>query len=351
MEGLRIFGTQERSIQIDRISTKDLWECLDQVFTKRRNTTFGRFTFLNRKQLKGEPVEKFYGCLRKLSLNCDLGSLEESIIRDNFIANIQDGGIQRELLKETRAAKKALEVAMNSKMGIQNQLKLSGNTIHQTTNEITTTSIINIQSSGNRPRLSTSNFVKTTICPNCGYGWSATHRQNCPARGKNCKNCGIANRFARVCRKPEQPSKMKPRVNSVDDSISEAATVGTPATVGDQVNRTDRLLQKHSIYDANYDSDYDYFDDNCVATISTNNNTEEVEPMNVDICIGNRSTKALVDSGSVCTIINKSIATAVVSDCRESFWAQSPEMHKLKTFSHDLIKTIGLIKTSVTCND
>ena len=76
--------------------------------------------------MKGEPVEKFYGCLRELSLNCDLGGHEESIIRDVFIANMQDGEIQRELLKETRTAKKALEVAMNIEMGIQNQLKVSG---------------------------------------------------------------------------------------------------------------------------------------------------------------------------------------------------------------------------------
>ena len=50
--------------------------------------------------MKGEPVEKFYGCLRELSLNCDLGSHKESIIRDVFIANMQDGEIQRELLKK-----------------------------------------------------------------------------------------------------------------------------------------------------------------------------------------------------------------------------------------------------------
>ena len=115
MEGRRIFGSQEPSIQIDRV-TKVLWECLDRVFTKQRNITFDRYTFLTRKQMKGEPVEKFYGCLRELSLNCDLGSHEESIIRDVFIANMQDGEIQRELLKETRTAKKALEVAMNIEM-------------------------------------------------------------------------------------------------------------------------------------------------------------------------------------------------------------------------------------------
>ena len=77
MEGRRIFGSQEPNIQINRLSKKDLSESLDQVFTKQRNITFDRYTFLTRKQLKGEPVEKHYACLRELSLNCNLGSHEE----------------------------------------------------------------------------------------------------------------------------------------------------------------------------------------------------------------------------------------------------------------------------------
>ena len=76
-----------------------------------------------------------------------------------------------------------------------------------------------------------------------------------------------------------------------------------------------------------------------------------MEPVSLNICIGNTSTKDLVDSASLRTINNKSLATAVVSDCKESFWVQSPEMHELKTFSNYLIKTIGVIKTSAKCND
>ena len=114
MEGRRIFGSQEPNIQIDRVTTKELWESLYQVFTKQRNITSDRYTYLTRKQMKGEPVEKFYECLWELSLNCDLGSHEESIIRDVFIASMQDGEIQRELLKEARTAKKALKVGTSS---------------------------------------------------------------------------------------------------------------------------------------------------------------------------------------------------------------------------------------------
>ena len=169
MEGRRIFGSQEQNIQIDRVTTKDLWESLDRVFTKQRNITFDRYNFLTRK-LKGKTVEKFYGCLLELSLNCDLGSHEESIIRDVFMANMQDGEIQREFLKETRTAKKALKVAMNIEMGIQNQLKISGTAAQTTTKEITSTTVNNVQGSWNRSRPSTNQFVKLTIFPNCSYG-------------------------------------------------------------------------------------------------------------------------------------------------------------------------------------
>ena len=352
MEGRRIFGSQEANIQIDRLATKDLWESLDSVFTKQRNISFDRCTFLTREQLKGEPVEKFYGCLPELSLNCNLGSQEESIIRDVFIPNMQDGEIQRELLKETRIAKKALEIAMNIEMGIQNQLKIiSGISAQTTTNEITSTTVNNVQGSWNRSRPLTNQFVKPTICPNCGYGWSASHRQNCPDRGKNCKNCGIANHFARVCRKPKHPYKPKPRVNNVDDSVSEAATVGTSATAAEQFNNIDRLLQQQSIYDANYDSDYDDYNDNCVAPISIKSDTREVEPVHLDICVGNTKTEPLVDLGRVCTIINKSLANTVVSECKESYWVQSPEIHDLKVFSNDIIKIVGVINTSIKRND
>ena len=123
---------------------------------------------------------------------------------------------------------------MNIEMGIQNQIKISGTSAQTTTNEITSAPVNNVQGSWNRSRPSTNQSVKPTTCPNCGYGWSASHRQNCPARGKNCKNCGIANHFAKVCRKPKHPYKPKPRVNNVDYSVSEAATMGTSATAAEK---------------------------------------------------------------------------------------------------------------------
>ena len=103
-------------------------------------------------------MEKFYGCLRELSLNCDLGSNEESIIRDVSIANIQDGENQFELLKGTRTPQKARELTIIVEMDKQNQLKISGNTAYTVSNQIANPAINSIQKSWNNPRL-----IQTTV--------------------------------------------------------------------------------------------------------------------------------------------------------------------------------------------
>ena len=164
----------------------------------------------------------------------------------------------RELLKQTWSAQKALEVAINIKMGIQNQLKISETARYTVSNQAANTSINSIQKSCNRPRPTSNTFAKPPICPNWGYCWSAGHGQNVSARGKKTsKNCGIANHFAKVCRKTKIPMKPKPRVSKVIDTSSEAATIVTSATVGEQISQLETLMQRHSIYDANYDPDYD----------------------------------------------------------------------------------------------
>ena len=50
-------------------------------------------------------------------------------------------------------------------------------------------------------------------------------------------------------------------------------------------------------------------------------------------------------------MINKSLANTVVLNSKESYWVQSADFHDLKTFSNELIKTIGVINTTVKCND
>ena len=79
----------------------------------------------------------------------------------------------------------------------------------------------------------------------------------------------------------------KPRVNKVEDASSEPATIGTSKTVEEQVNQIDAMIQKHSIYDAKYDSDYEDFEVICLAVCSDSDSLREVEPVNMHIHFGN----------------------------------------------------------------
>ena len=77
-------------------------------------------------------LESFYGRLIDKTKNCSLGDEENTLIRDEFILNMQDHDAQRELLKEIVSPSKALEVAKLKEMGAQNQQKINQSSIATT---------------------------------------------------------------------------------------------------------------------------------------------------------------------------------------------------------------------------
>ena len=72
-ERRRVFNSKNSTVNLDEISTKNFWDVLNITFIRIHNITFDRYLFLTRKQQKGEPIEKFYGHLKELSENCELG--------------------------------------------------------------------------------------------------------------------------------------------------------------------------------------------------------------------------------------------------------------------------------------
>ena len=72
-EGRRVFSSKNLAVNLDQISTKNIWDILNKTFIRIHNKKFDRYLFLTRKQQKSEPIEKFYGHLKELSENCDLG--------------------------------------------------------------------------------------------------------------------------------------------------------------------------------------------------------------------------------------------------------------------------------------
>ena len=126
-EGRQISRSKHPHFQIEKQPFKELWQAMEDSFTKFCNITYDRFVFCSCKQQKGESVESFYGRLIDLTENCTLGSEETTLIRDAFILNMIDHETQKELLKETVEPSKALKIAIKMEMGAQNQQKINQN--------------------------------------------------------------------------------------------------------------------------------------------------------------------------------------------------------------------------------
>ena len=285
-EGRRVvFNSINSTVNLDEISTRNLWDILNKTFIRVHNTTFDRYLFLTRKQQKGEPIEKFYGHLKELSENCDLGEKGDTINRDVFIANRQNEDIRKELLKETVEPDKSLAIAINIEMGTLNQLKMNArkSELNSTVNEVQRMRIANATPFSN---MNTTARKKPTPCHFCGMNWTSEHRNKCPARGKKCHDCGIENHFAKVCRKPKGPSsypKPKPRVKNVEKD-----------------DQTDDVNQILVYFVPDLESNYSSDEDNCVASVSSADSTTPIEAINLPVVLGNAATNVLVNSGSAC---------------------------------------------------
>ena len=163
--------------------------------------------------------------------------------------------------------------------------------------------------------------------------WTPEHRNRCPARGKKCNNCGIENYFAKVCRKPKDSNsypKPKPRVNNVEKD-----------------DHTEDVNQNLADFDPDLEPNYSSDEDNCVASVSSADFTTSLEAVNLPLVFGNTATNVLVDSGSVCTMINESLADSIISQDPNLDWIREANPKQLKPFSNEPIQTLDILQTSI----
>ena len=66
---------------------------------------------------------------------------------------------------------------------------------------------------------------------------------------------------------------------------------------------------------------------------------------------GNTAKNVLVDSASVCTLINESLTDSIISQDTNSKWIREANPKQLKTFPNEPIQTLGILQTSIQNNN
>ena len=228
---------------------------------------------------------------------------------------MQDRDTQRELLKETVSSKKDLKVAIHMKMGVQKQQKISQNTnttaqsVNAINNFQTRNCNANYQQSRNdfiRYSPVTPNYQYTSIFTNCGQRWSHNHRQTCPANGKKFNDCVISGHFARKCRRPKksQTQTFKPPQTSV-------IQIDTTVERSDDEKSVSYFTSYQQPYDQIYEYNYESDSGEYVAAISCDSANQH-EPLNAQIKFGSVQANTVIDSGSIVSLITKTLAIRIL---------------------------------------
>ena len=138
----------------------------------------------------------------------------------------------------------------------------------------------------------------------------------------------MQNQFSRVCRKPESSSTKPTRsnVNSIEETTTEQSV---------------KAIQKTN-YNPRCESDYDSSYDNMVASIAST--TVQIEHKNAILQIGITKVGLLIESGSVCSILNESLATEVISNSTLAQWLTKTPPQELKTFANEPIPVMGIMQ-------
>ena len=109
--------------------------------------------------------------------------------------------------------------------------------------------------------------------------------------------------FAKKCRKPTKSQHQSS--HSQQTNVNLIDTTSTKSDDEESVNYITSCQQLYDqVYDSNYDNDYDYY----VAAISIDV-ANQLETLNAKIQYGKIFANSTIDSGSVCSIIKKTLAT------------------------------------------
>ena len=299
-------------------------------------------------------MESFYGHLIEQAENCSLGKEETTLIHDAFILNLIDHETQKELLKGTVEPSKALEIAIQMEMGAQNQQKINQNLLSGTnsvkainSNQIRNRKANAPQTKRDFTRYATvpQNYQYTSICMNCGLRWSHNHKQICPANGKNCNNCGIIGHFVRKCRKPKKTQgqtqkTQQTNVNQIDQSPEKS----------DDEESVNYISSYQQLYEQVYDWNYDSDSDDYVAAIAPDS-AHQLEPLNVEVQLGEVKAHEMIDSGSAVSLITKTLANQILRTTKSAKWIDTKDRRNLKKFSNEPIKDLGHLETTIVYNN
>ena len=199
-EGIRRFTQKFPKVKVHEQSFREFMKLLDKAFKEEKNTIYERMLLFCRSQKNNESLESFHAALTEQASKCELGTLEEELVRDLFIAKMKEDDLKTKFIMEKTSCKKVLEEVILFERGTSATETFNSMTYPSVKQE--PTFAIGSRGKFNRGRgrdfnRNRDNYrgrgnggvqkrptTDNETCKNCGGRWTQTHGPNCPAKGK-----------------------------------------------------------------------------------------------------------------------------------------------------------------------
>lgn len=209
-----------------------MYTAFEKRFKPAKNEILSSFQFRQFRRKKGQNTNEFMAALRNKVRECDYGDAQDRMVKEQFITHIEDTVMQDKLLEDV-----TLETTLEDCLNITRQIEamrlqkgsmngkdqksfdaIRGRKTYRDNSQYRNNSNNRSQSKGKYRHNSSQRSQSRGRKDNCGYcGYKHAPRQ-CPAYGKECKNCHRKNHFAKVCRQGKSQSNLKAR-KSQHDSV------------------------------------------------------------------------------------------------------------------------------------
>lgn len=223
-----------------------------EICSPEPNVIMERYNFNARHQKPGETIEAYVCTLRNMAKTCNFGQLKDELIRDRIGCGISSDTVRRSLLKETDLPlAKAIRICQINEATEQHSKVLS------TPKNMTTANVDTMQVKRSSKTKGQFKYKVKTEDP----------REQCPAFGQQCHNCGKHNYFKMLC-KSAKTGRAGNQVNllstETDPDSDETFTIGS-------------LSLQHSNDIDSVQSDSDCYRGEGCCTVTINDNTLELK--------------------------------------------------------------------------
>lgn len=219
----------------DELKLDKIMEKFEDYCNPRKNITYERYRFFTCAQ--GDmSISQYVTELKLKAKSCEFGLLEESLIRDRLVCGITSDALREKLLRlgtvELKDAIKTCLAAEITKaqvkdMHVEDQGAQAQGGKHVDAVKYKQTR----KKEKSKAKPNDVEKASTFNCKRCGTEHAS---RQCPAFGKQCKNCNKLNHFAKMCR-----SKSVHAVDDDDDDASQHASLFVGAVHAETHSQTD----------------------------------------------------------------------------------------------------------------